>query len=224
MRALLTSDLHGNLPEIPECDLLIIAGDICPDFMSVKYFSARIKADNGHQRQGKWLKNTFVPYLEALPVKDIVLIAGNHDFVFEQAFLLPEWPENVHYLQDSEVTIGGLRIWGTPWVPNLKSWAFYGGQGGINEKYLDIIPEGIDILVTHGPPWGYGDSILDGTMVGCINQGGMLYRVKPRVVVCGHIHEGFGWYRHPDVKDGIWNVAYVDEMYKPRDMVEDFEF
>ena len=228
MRIILTSDLHGNLPEIPECDLLIIAGDICPDFMY--YAKKREDYQNGAREQARWLNTEFRDWLAAVPAAHVVGIAGNHDFVFEEPDKHPVWPDLPwHYLQDSEITIGGLRIYGIPWVPNLASWAFFGGYGGVESMYLDKIPEGIDILVSHGPPQDYGDQIggdgkyglAEPTHVGCENAGAMLERVKPRVFVCGHIHEGFGWYRHPDIEEGIYNVAFVDANYDPRGLVEE---
>ena len=70
-------------------------------------------------------------------------------------------------------------------------WAFTLERGkALREKWKKI-PEGIDFLVTHGPPLGYLDDLAKGGKAGCLD---LLYeikhRVKPKFHVFGHIHEG----------------------------------
>lgn len=234
MRILLTSDLHGNLPEIPECDILIIAGDICPDFIGstrVDVDSYAYVRDNGETKQAVWYGTVFRKWLEQIPAKEIVAIGGNHDYLFERPQIVPvNMPWNYKYLQDAGTVIKGIKIWGTPWVPNLPMWAFYGGMEGVDPEKLDRIPSDTDILISHGPPRGFGDRLHGGSKwgneeemrVGCIHMNHTLARVQPKLFVTGHIHEGFGNYRHPHVEHGVYNVSFVDEFYTPRDVIEEF--
>ena len=37
-------------------------------------------------------------------------------------------------------------------------------------------------------------------------------RVRPRVVICEHVHEGFGYYEHQSIP--IYNVSVVNESYR----------
>lgn len=199
MRIVATADLHGHLPNIPDADLLLIAGDICPDMLS--YY------------QCKWLDKVFRPWLEQYPA--VVGIAGNHDFVFEEMLGAADLELPWTYLQDTGTTIQGVKIWGTPWVPLLRNWAFFDEDEDL-DKSLDLIPDDTDIVVGHGPPHLYGD--LTVPMFGSSHAGypginSMLNRVRPKAYVCGHIHEGYGLYRHPDTD--VYNVAYVDENYSP---------
>ena len=58
------------------------------------------------------------------------------------------------YLKDKETEVYGLRIYGSPWQPLFMNWAYNMPRG---EKILskwNLIPEGVDILITHGPPLG----------------------------------------------------------------------
>lgn len=200
MKIIATSDLHGSLPEIEPCDLLLIAGDSCP------------VDDHRPHHQRNWLNGHFSDWLRDIPAEKIVGIAGNHDFIMEIEPWVPRklpWT----YLRDAEATVDGLRIYGTPWVPNLPGWAFYGGMDAVVGKW-DRIPAGIDILMSHGPPHGYSDMVTY-SHVGCPLMNKELERIKPRAFVCGHIHEGYGHYDHPSVENGVFNVAHNDRDYRP---------
>lgn len=202
MRIVATSDLHGDLPELPPADVAIIGGDVCPD--------------GSLDFQYEWLHDKFHPWLRSLPVKHVVGIAGNHDFIFEHrariATLYLPW----RYLRDSLVVIEGIRFYGMPWVPNLKRWAFYAPDDDLRSRYNDV-PETTDIVISHGPPRGYCDFTVP--MYGSMHAGfkeanNMLERVKPKLFICGHIHEGYGVAEHPSGAV-VLNVSHNTEEYQP---------
>jgi Icc-related predicted phosphoesterase len=204
MKIVAVSDLHGNLPSIPPCDLLLLAGDLTPVHNHRLAF------------QAEWLDTTFRAWLEQVAARKVVGIAGNHDFIFQ------ETPEKVPgdlpwaYLQDSGTTWEGLRIWGTPWQPWFHDWAFNLYEPDLVPKWA-LIPEGTDILVLHGPPYGYGDGVPErGGQVRRCGSPSLLARIEavaPRVVVYGHIHEGRGEWRLG--RTVLANVTLVDDGYDP---------
>ncbi len=205
MKVVALSDPHGNLPEIPPCDLLLLAGDLCPT------------TDHDPRFQARWLNTMFRSWLEQLPAGKIVGIAGNHDFVFERApdLVPPDLPWT--YLQDVECRWRGLRIWGTPWQPWFYDWAFNGDPELLESKW-ELIPPDTDVIVVHGPPRGYGDGVVrvDGGAenTGCPHLLAKIAEVKPRLVVFGHIHEGRGqWQLGPTT---LANVTLLDVAYRVR--------
>jgi Icc-related predicted phosphoesterase len=159
----------------------------------------------------------FDAFLGTLPHRHKVVIAGNHDFAFEKrpaearALLT-----HCIYLQDSEATVEGVRIWGSPWQPWFYDWAFNLKRGPQIRAKWDLIPEGIGILVTHGPPLGHGDEVpraFGSEKVGCADLLEAVRRVKPRYHVFGHIHEGYGI-----TKEGpttFVNASLCDAAYRP---------
>lgn len=193
------ADLHGNLPEdLPAGDVLVIAGDVCP------------VTDHELTFQTRWLEKSFYPWMEALPHEEIVWIAGNHDFVCQ----LPEWEPGGrgHYLVDSGVELAGLSFHGTPWVPDLEGWAFYADDEELATRSAAIPP--VDVLVSHGPPRGFGDQLARGGRAGSTALLSRLERVPPKLCLFGHIHEDHGTWR----LDGtdLANVAHVDVRYVVR--------
>ena len=209
MRIAAISDLHGYLPaEIPAADLVIIAGDVCPDVRGTAWPGLRHMAATN---QAAWLAGTFAPWLERLETNHIVLCWGNHDYVGEFA---PEWlpPLRADVITDDEVTIGGLRLYGMPWTFTIPGvWAFDVPPERI-AMYAQAIPEGIDILVTHGPPYGRLDRVVSGERAGSRALAEAVARVRPRLHVFGHIHEARGQ------TGNSYNVALVDAQYQPYDL------
>lgn len=218
----LLSDLHGFLPEkLPGGDLLIISGDVTNNDFDAP----------------------FALWIDSQPYKKIIWIAGNHDNIWFNSWLehaekrRPEMKESkwkgpgrnekVEYLCDSGTEFDGLKIWGTPWSLtfkgiNPKCTAFTGDEAYLKSKYY-LIPEGIDILISHGPPQG----ILDGIYrtaddVEHVGSWELLYtmdRVKPKLLVTAHIHENglqTLLYKHQGPNTMCVNASYVDERYSPR--------
>lgn len=217
-RVIATADLHGELPAIPDCEILIIAGDVVPDYPVGK--EARYKLpDKGASWQAAWIDMNLVPWLEALKERsiEVVAIAGNHDFVFEnENFDAHELPWI--YLQDEAAEVCGLKMYGLPWVPGLSRWAFCAPDQYQMKGKLAKIPRGLDILISHGPPFGFADLVgprFGGPKrVGSEYMGPVLERTKPRVVICGHIHEGYGAYRLP-YGGMLYSVPLNDDAYCP---------
>lgn len=76
------------------------------------------------------------------------------------------------------------------------------------------IPEKTDIVVVHGPPYGYGDRIERSLHVGCLDLSNRLKTVRPRLTVCGHIHEAYGIYAAP--WGTVVNASVLTGAYKPK--------
>ena len=202
MRIVCLSDTHlihrKGAIEVPDGDLLVHAGD------------ATYRGKPKEIRQ-------FNDWFAGLPHRHKIFVAGNHDFGFERepdaARALLD--SSITYLMDAEVVIEGLRIWGSPWQPWFHDWAFNLPRGPDIRAKWQLIPAGIDVLITHGPPLGIGDRTVFGDDVGCADLlDEIRSRIKPRLHVFGHIHEGYGRYQ----QDGVTyvNACTVDEQYQLR--------
>lgn len=100
---------------------------------------------------------------------------------------------NCIYLEDTLVTIYGINIYGSPWQPEFRKWAFNLPRGGQCLSKWNIIPDNTDILVTHTPPLGFGDLCCTGVRAGCVELlSTVQQRVLPKYHIFGHIHESYG--------------------------------
>ena len=196
------SDLHNRLGDVrvPDGDVLVVAGDL-----TGRGTTAEV--------------SRFALELGRLPHRAKVVVAGNHDWLFQrEPGLARELLGGVAiYLEDAGAEVAGLRFWGSPWQPRFFDWAFNLERGGDLRARWDLIPADTDVLVTHGPPRGYGDLTPRGERVGCEDLLEAVVRVKPRLHVFGHIHAGYGSYRagFPELRTDFVNASTCDEGYRP---------
>lgn len=182
-------NLNGHLPEIPECDALIISGNISPvdDPVLCRYKYQKDEISG-------WFKSNFKPWVDEISKRASIFgIAGACDYIFQaNAELVPEM--NWTYLQDSSATFHGLKIYGTPWSQYLdlpeKTFAF-------DDYYLEkfradrhryrnaLIPNDVDVLISFGVPSGFARR-LGGERSSSDSQSLMdvVVRSRPRLVVC----------------------------------------
>lgn len=214
IRVVCVSDTHNKRPEIPFGDLLIHAGDLT-DIGSFDEVQAELS------------------WLSSQPHKYKVLVAGNHDVLFDKAFL-EKHPRrrygqtrtrddldfgSVIYLEDSAITVTfptdrthqqsdrshgiicqnelesrSLTIFGSPWTPQYGVSAFQyrpdepHDWGSAMARIPDLKP---DIIVTHGPPQFHLDT-QSFHRAGCPYLAEEVARIRPRMMVFGHIHVGYG--------------------------------
>ena len=206
------SDLHGFHPTLEGGDLLVIAGDLTARDESFQY-------------------ERFFSWCSGLNYKKIILIGGNHDNKLTEEepqesgcpSVVSNWMDfrKMAYLFDSGAEFEGLKIWGSPWTKtflgmNPKCKAFAVDTESELAKKWALIPENTDLLVTHSPPYGIRDTVVDGEKMKSVGSTTLLTRIqaiRPKVVIFGHIHEAYGQIE----RDGITyiNASHVNEWYRP---------
>jgi predicted phosphodiesterase len=213
------SDTHNSQPALPDGDVLIHAGDL---------------TQSGSLRE---LQAT-VDWLRAHPHPVKIVVAGNHDLLLDAGCdgqrgtanldaaaerEAIDWGD-VIYLENAETTVTcangrQLRVYGSPRSTRHGNWAFQYPRG--EDVWAGTVPSGIDVLVTHGPPRAH----LDLLRLGCGHLLRELWRVRPRLHVFGHVHEGAGteWLHFDGLQDafertvlaggGFWNLMRTVEAF-----------
>jgi len=186
---------HRNL-KLPKGDVLLHAGDIS------------YKGDKNEIED-------FLDWFSKLSFPHKIFIAGNHDFFFEKekdAIIRKLLPDTVHYLKDEEIIINGIKIWGSPYTPWFYRWAFNKRRGQPLAAHWNNIPADTDILLTHGPVYGILDIVINEQHAGDKDLLQKVMEVKPKVHVCGHIHEAYGFVKRGGTK--FINACVLNESYE----------
>ena len=232
MKIIGISDIHGLLLDpknFPQGDVLCIAGDISP-----------LKAQRNMPQMIAWIRKRFITWAEKLPVDKIFLVAGNHDFVFENSEYREEAIASLNILSDKIIYIENSNIWykdklfyGSPWVTGPANWAFYDPT-----KKLDIIKktmaDNVDVAIFHqpleacnngrvlqAPSWMIGQTIPSHLLTdevlypsfGSIALDKIVEENKPKIVLTGHVHSG-NHILSAFCDSKVINVSILDEDYK----------
>ncbi|EAQ86097.1 hypothetical protein CHGG_07350 [Chaetomium globosum CBS 148.51] len=207
-RIVCISDTHNSTVKLPKGDVLIHAGDLT----NQGSYSELSKAV-------QWLeKADFEAKIVIAGNHDITL---DHDFYSKHGSSFhnqtPQDPakclslftssRTITYLQNESATVrltkpGGpgteFTVFGSPYSPQYGTWAFMyprstshkpesSDSANTATELWAAIPPTTDILVTHTPPYSHCDDEY-----GCVELRKTLAKVRPRLHVCGHVHQGRG--------------------------------
>lgn len=210
MKITFISDTHTQHKkiELPGGDILIFSGD----FMGSGYRVYEVQS--------------FLNWFSEQPYKYKIFIAGNHDRYCEnnpelfKALVDDYVDKNVIYLKDDLIGVEGLKIYGTPWQPYFCNWAFNIADSDRLISLYQNIPEDLDILITHCPPYHTLDKSHDyrngEEPLGSKELETVLFQMgthRPKIHCFGHIHGDGG----NTLTDGVCyiNASVCDENYNP---------
>ena len=181
MKTWIISDTHGHHRslKVPEgIETIIHAGD------STNFYNLYDNIPEFHD---------FKTWFLDLPIKNKILIAGNHDAWATKKYNIDDMKGvGVIYLEHEAAIVEGHTIFGSPYTPNFGNWYFMKDRAKLS-RYWEILGTNIDVLITHGPPKGILDLTEnpDYTLEQCGD--GALYKkvmkVKPTYHIFGHIHD-----------------------------------
>lgn len=209
MKVVIFSDTHFNpVPiSLPECDLALFCGDC---------------SFPGKRQEFE----SFIDWFEQQPAGQKAMTPGNHDwYCAREPVKAKEYAaaKGVNFLIDEGADLCGLKIWGTPYQPLFCNWAFNVTDYHALDNHYDLIPNGLDFLITHCPPHG----VLDMTPINSfhsrpehVGSGRLslaIKRAEPRFNVFGHIHNGYGT-RLMSTTTFI-NASICTEEYEPTNKV-----
>jgi len=176
------SDTHTfhellNVPE--DIDMVIFSGD-CSNPRDPYNNELEVRA--------------FLDWYSKLNIQYKIFVAGNHDTSIEKGLVTKGdfRASGIIYLENEGIEIEGLKIWGSSCTPTFGQWAFMKAREKIDRLWQHI-PDGTDVLITHGPPKGILDQSYsrDGVYERCgcnALKKHVLYRVKSKLMCFGHIH------------------------------------
>jgi len=214
MKIVVISDTHGlhRQLELPEADMIIHAGD------ESSYHNPYLNEKECRD---------FLDWYSKLDYKYKIFVPGNHSTAIEKGlitnlelskmafkYLNGKLSSSYYTLIDCE---NSMTIMGSPYSLEFFDWAYQFKKSEAKEYWNSIIPDNIDIVITHGPCYGILDKVKsprpgEDSHVGDVALLNRINEVKPKFHICGHIHEGYGI--HKGKHTTFINASVVNERYQ----------
>lgn len=195
------SDTHGKHDNIniPACDFLCH----CGDFTNLG-------------KDGE-IKN-FCDWLSSLHhVRHKIVICGNHELGFNK-YPDPKKKKLLKrsciYLENSGIEIEGVKFWGTPNTLKFFNWEFMYDENTLKQIF-DKIPEDINILLSHGPPFSILDLNMRGDRCGSVSLLNRMQQINYDIVAFGHIHPSYGIKYNYDDNQVYINASICNDVLMP---------
>lgn len=199
MKICAISDMHDHAIELPKCNILAIAGDISMSGGPV------------------WFQEKFIPYLMDQKNKyDIcLLVFGNHD---DGIYMNDKWkdmemniPKNIKVLNNASFKYNELKFYGSPNCKYIPGFLNTFNEETLKDIYLNMTDD-IDVLITHSPPYGIGDTPIDDCYhLGSASLLEKVRQIKPKIHIFGHVHTGKKYVKENGTD--FFNVSILDEDY-----------
>ena len=211
MKTFLISDTHNYhrqviIPEGTEC--IIHSGD------STNWYD--------------WVRNQpefedFLDWFTNIDVKYKVLIPGNHDAWALKKYNVDKVKERgIIFNEHGYELVNDRLMFLSAYTPTFGNWHFMKDRQKLSRYWEELI-EGIDVLITHGPPRSIMDLSYDrmGKLEFCGD--GALYKkilkINPKIHTFGHLHSN-----SDIINYGSRTIANVDTIFYNSSMVEDNNF
>lgn len=215
MKICAISDTHGIIKPLKfeEHDLLLIAGD-----------TVDLYVQRDMTRSREWYKEKFIPWINDIPCKKVIMIGGNHDFYLEKypgEFCELIEGTKISYIQNEYIEYDGITIYGTPLCHEFYNWAFMPTDDAQRDLYKKTMRNNkhIDILLAHDAPYGYSDICYESSWgrdhIGSHVLSEVTEKYNPTYLIHGHLHSS----NHEvetfpnEANTKIYNVSLINEGY-----------
>lgn len=202
---------YHELLEIPkDIDMVIFSGD-CSNPRSPYSNEPEVR--------------NFIDWFSILPIKYKIFVAGNHDSSIESKLVVKEdfTKNGIIYLENDDVTIEGVKIWGSPHTPTFGNWSFMKQRSKLDRVWQSI-PDDTDVVIVHGPPKGMLDSTYNQNheleFCGCSALKKRVLKLPNLKLVCfGHIHNN-----QDIINAGVLKLSISDTIFSNGSVLTDGKF